>query len=176
MSARRRLASGVGVVLNDRKEEFSYSYVWAVAATAGFVFELARVDRNSVDCRLRALDSTHKRAPQIEVQMKCTSSLTIEQNVVKYVLPVNNYDHLRAKVIVPRLLIVVHVPTAPEHWLIPAGEANAQVQHCAYFRSLRGMPATDNETAVTISIERTSVLTRDTLSTLMTKANNREQL
>lgn len=168
--------TGGGMELNDRKEEFSYSYVWAISATAGFVFELARVDRNSIDCRFRALDSTHKKAPAIEVQMKCTSKLDFDGDDVKFVLPVNNYNHLRARVIVPRILIVVHVPEVAADWLVSGGEQKSEIRYCAYWRSLRGEPATKNEATVTVPIKRTSLFTRSALEAMMDRANKREQL
>lgn len=163
--------------LNDRKEEFSYSYVWAVSAMSGFVFELARVDRNSVDCRFRALDATLKRAPAIEVQMKCTADLNVNEDLVKFSLPVNNYDHLRAKVIVPRILIVVHVPNESKDWISFTDESRTELRHCAYWFNLRGLPPTSNTDEITVSTPRTtSRFNSAALLAMMEKANKRKPL
>lgn len=164
------------VDLNDRKEDFSFSYVWAIAASAGVVFEPARVDRNSVDARLRALDSTHTSAPQIEVQMKCTSTPDRDDAHLKFPLPVKNYNDLRARVIVPRVLIVVVVPSQNVDWIRFDGEHSSTLQHCAYWHSLRGLPSTDNSSTVTVSIPRHSIFDRNALLEMINRANSRRQL
>ncbi|WP_432461110.1 DUF4365 domain-containing protein [Agarivorans sp. QJM3NY_25] len=83
---------------------FSRAYVKAVAAQLGFRSSIPDVDDDSVDLILQGRGlSSGIRNPQIEVQLKCTSKNTGNNEHLKFVLPIKNYNDLRGDgVLCPR--------------------------------------------------------------------------
>jgi hypothetical protein len=89
------------------------------------------------------------RRPKLDLQVKSTSDCTGTEAAIHYPLKRKNYDELiLADLLTPRLLVLVVVPQDPPAWLTAAPEALV-LRHCAYWVSLRGLPARDNETSVT---------------------------
>ena len=71
-------------------------------------------------------------------------------------MKLKNYDDLRpTDVLVPRILIVVLVPGSLTDWLNHS-EQELAMRNCGYWLSLRGEPATNNTTNVTVNIPRAS--------------------
>jgi hypothetical protein len=64
--------------ISQRKEQFSFTYVRAVATVAGNSVSETPVDDDSIDLAIagRVADGI-PRPPRIELQVKCTSSKTI---------------------------------------------------------------------------------------------------
>jgi Domain of unknown function (DUF4365) len=86
---------------------------------------------------------------------------------IRYSLKRKNYDHLiLTDVLAPRILVVVIVPQEIEEW-IALSEEQLVLRRCGYWVSLAGQPQSDNETSVTVSVPRASVLTTDALQGLM---------
>ncbi|MEO5365717.1 MAG: DUF4365 domain-containing protein [Magnetococcus sp. WYHC-3] len=84
-------------------------------------------------------------------------------------LKLKNYDDLRdARVMVPRVLVVVRVPRDLAQWA-EASEEQLLLRHCGYWVSLRGEPTTDNATSMTVSVPRNQIFTVDALKVLMTR-------
>jgi Domain of unknown function (DUF4365) len=67
---------------------------------------------------------------------------------------------------IPRILVVVLIPEKPADWLTQS-EAELCIRECGYWFSLRGMPQTQNTSAVTINIPRTNQFTVATLQSMM---------
>jgi hypothetical protein len=165
---------------NSRKELFSYAYVKAVAAVAGY----------SVQEKTRAMDYAGQDLtielpgelagtlfPRFDAQVKCTSSPdVIKENSINFPLPVNNYDKLRnSDVLVPHILIVVLVPEEFRDWM-SVSEEQIVLKKCGYWVSLKGMPATQNRNTVTVALPRTNLLTPDNLTQIMEKIAKGEEL
>jgi hypothetical protein len=157
------------MILNLRKEQFSYAYVHAVCASAGFDYVRKPVDNDSVDVQIMSDRKLVRRAPKIELQVKCTSRVELREEDFSIALPRNNYDDLRdPHVFLPRILVVVLVPKDREEWLAQ-GEDYATLKHCGYWHSLRDAPdPKDPEQGnVTVRIRRDHVFTVAALSQMM---------
>ncbi|WP_449420464.1 DUF4365 domain-containing protein [Phormidium nigroviride] len=107
------------------------------------------------------------RAPRLELQLKSTSKDIQDDNSIRYPLKLKNYDDLRMNdFAIPRILVVVLIPEKPEDW-ITQSEAELCMRDSGYWLSLRGMPETQNTTAVTVTIPRTNQITVAALQLIM---------
>ena len=65
-----------------------------------------------------------------------------------------NYDDLRVEdPLVPRILIVVLVPSQIADWL-DHHESHLELRRCGYWLSLRGLPASNNAKSQTVRLPR----------------------
>jgi hypothetical protein len=160
--------------ITSRQEQFSRSVVYAIASRAGCAVSLRNVDDDSIDLTL--CSKMLGRRPSVDVQLKCTGQDIFEEDVLKFFLDKGNYDDLRLEdVLVPRILIVVTVPTDLEDWL-EHSEEQLVIRKCGYWVSLRGLPPTPNSSGLTVSLPRTNMFTPETLTTIMQKIHNEESL
>lgn len=97
-------------------------------------------------------------------------------SVIRYPLKRKNYDDLRVtNLVTPRVLILVTLPEKIEEWLDLSPDMLA-LRRCAYWVSLAGALATENETTVRVSVPRQSVLTVEELRRLMQRINDGDSL
>jgi hypothetical protein len=159
---------------NQKKDLFSRAYVKAVAAQLGFRSSIPDVDDDSVDLILQGKGFTSGiRNPQIEVQLKCTSQDNRNNEHLKFVLPIKNYNDLRGKgLLCPRYLFVLVVPDDVQEWMFHEN-THTTIMHCCYWVSLMDSPDTSNSTNITIEIPRKNLLTSDSLLALMESASIR---
>lgn len=158
---------------NQQKEQFSIAYVHAVATVAGYTMNQPYVDDDSVDRALSAGGGggTARRL-RVDLQMKCTERNVLSEDSLRFPLRLKNYNDLRVEdVLVPRILVVVIVPPAVEDWLEPS-EQELLLRHCAYWVSLRGMPAADNTASVTVTKPRSQVFSPGALIAMMQRVND----
>jgi Domain of unknown function (DUF4365) len=91
---------------NFRQEEFSKAFVHAVASVAGYSVEIVSVDIDGVDLTFKSTsDHTELASPQLNAQLKCTWTHSVEVNHINYDLKSANYNHLIKRCHVPRILI-----------------------------------------------------------------------
>lgn len=156
--------------LNLRKAEFSIAYTHAIAATAGYALEIVRVDMNSVDVSLVAKEHDSDDVyPRLDLQLKCTARSRSVQQIVHFPLKMKNYNDLRrTKVMYPRILLVLEVPSAVTQWISHGADA-CTLRHHAYWFSLRGMTDQPNVANVTIQIPRTQQFTVQELQAIMNR-------
>jgi hypothetical protein len=104
--------------INQQKEQFSLAYIKAVSSVAGFSLHKPSVDDDSVDIVLAQTGGNGTiRSPRIDAQLKCTSKDVIRENYIKFTLSLKNYNDLRPEnVLVPRILVVVIVPSEIDNW------------------------------------------------------------
>jgi len=158
---------------NDRKERFSLAYISAVAAHAGYqVVESRAIDKDSIDGQLVGDEG---RRPRIEFQAKATAREVLRHDHVRFPLSIKNYDDLRLESRVPRLLIVVVLPTHDDDWLVHS-EDELRVRHCGYWVSLAGRQATTNAASISVIIPRIQMFDTAQLSALMGRADRGEPL
>lgn len=143
------------MTLNDQKEHFSYAYARAVAAAAAVSVARPEVDDDSVDLVLyqKGTGSVF-RSPRLDIQVKCTEdgAVTVSATDIHYPLKLKNYDELRPdNLLIPRILLVVLVPSTLDEWLAHTSEELA-MRRAGYWLSLRGMPKSQNETNVTVCV------------------------
>jgi hypothetical protein len=143
--------------LNAQKELFSVAWVKAVAAVAGFGWAIPHPDEESVDlCLLARGDGLRSWSPRLEVQIKCTAAEPLDsaQPADAFMFPLKrkNYDDLRqVHVYVPRILVVVVVPTDVQDWLNQQ-PSSLELRHCGYWSSLRGWPESENTATVSVPL------------------------
>lgn len=157
---------------NDQKERLSLAYINAVAAHAGYQVVETKIDKGSIDGQFSSDDGF---CPRIDFQAKATSLDIIRGDNIHFPLTVKNYDDLRANVMLPRLLIVVLLPSSAEDWLAHS-EDELRVRRCGYWLSLAGQPQKPNVRSVTVSIPRSQVLDTAQLRALMGRMERREPL
>lgn len=159
---------------NNLKEAFSHAYVRAIAHAAGyFVHEANRSeDDDGVDLTIlsRGAGGT-VRSPRLDLQVKGTAKLGSEdslQDPFPFDLPTKNYDELRssAEFQVPRILVVVIMPDDVAQW-VSATEQDLVMRHCGYWKSLRGEPASDNDTMQRVKLSRSARFHVDQVKEIM---------
>jgi hypothetical protein len=161
---------------SDRKELFSLAFVRAVASAAGFAVSQPESDRESVDLKISGDCTSVDLGPRLEVQVKCTSRDVFGADCLHFPLKIKNYHDLRTEmVLVPRILVVVCVPKEIESW-VTATEFKTILKHSGYWISLRGLPRTENNESVTVSIPRDNRFTPNALVKVMGQISRREKL
>ena len=104
--------------INQQKEQFSITYIRAIAAVAGYSLYRPEIDNDSVDLGILSRGGTGKIfSPRLELQLKCTARDVLEKNSIKYPLIIKNYHDLRVKSLVPRILVIVLVPEKVTDWI-----------------------------------------------------------
>lgn len=165
--------------INLRKEQFSYAHVFAIATAAGYSFQLAPrpLDYDGIDAIIAGRDETNLiRYPRLELQVKSTSAEIISPDSIRYPLPIKNYDDLRIEHLqTPRILVLVLIPADLQDWTRQSDQELC-LRHAAYWISLQGQPASQNQTTVTISIPRQNILNIDALQGLMRRIAAGERL
>ncbi|WP_296817087.1 DUF4365 domain-containing protein [Brevundimonas sp.] len=152
---------------NDKKEALSRAFASAVAAAAGYcTTPPADFDRDSIDLTFSASGPFR---PRLDAQLKASSGLTDAGTTFRFPLPKKNYDDLRAETMVPRILVVLDMPSEAADWLV-VDESNLVLRRCAYWASLSGMPDNDNATTVTVDIPKANRFDPDALADLMERA------
>jgi hypothetical protein len=143
---------------NDLKADFGQAYVRAIAHAAGYFVQEANraVDNDGVDLTLLLRDPTGSvRSPRLDVQLK-TTACAGTADPIPVDLPNKNYEELiDTRLQVPRILVVVAVPTDSATW-VDATDDRLLVRHCGYWHSLRGQPQTTNATTTRVSIARSN--------------------
>ncbi|MDD5412151.1 MAG: DUF4365 domain-containing protein [Methylobacter sp.] len=157
---------------NQKKELFSRAYVKAIAAQVGFRTAIPDVDDDSVDIILKGKGfSSPIRNPQLEVQLKCTAKDNDDPSILKFTLPIKNYNDLRGDDLVcPRYLFVLVVPEDCEDWLTHEQDF-VTVKHCCYWMSIKDFPDKPNTTNISIIIPKSQLLTSKSMRTLMEMAS-----
>ena len=153
---------------SQQKEQFSNAYLQAVTSVAGYSLYKPAVDDDSVDWGIAAKGIIGRiRAPRLELQLKSTSRGVIKDNAISYPLKLKNYDDLRMiDFVIPRILIVVLLPDNLDEW-VQQSEQELCMRYCGYWLSLRGMPETQNTSAVTVTIPRNNQFTVAALESIM---------
>jgi hypothetical protein len=152
---------------NDREEALSRAYIQAIAAGAGYIVATMDFDRDGVDVEIKAGGAMR---PSLGLQLKATINLgTPVGGVFRYPLKRRNYDLLRLPTQVPRLLVVLDLPSDELEWLSITSDALI-LRRCAYWTSLAGALDTDNTGTVTITVPATNSFNIVSLRALMEKS------
>lgn len=163
---------------NLAKEQFSHSFVSAIASIAKFATYKPSVDDDSIDIGfcMKGGGGTI-RSPRLEAQLKCTSADVLKNDCLHFPLLKKNYDELRIEnVHIPRILIVVLVPENIQECIQHSEEEALILKRCGYWISLRGFSESKNQNSVTLNIPRKNIFSVDSLRSIMTKVGNAEIL
>jgi len=154
--------------ISRRQEEFSIAWLYAIASVAGYCVQNIRVDNDSIDALIRQKGNgnVYPKLDHISVQLKCTYAKIPKKSKISFPLSIKNYEDLRGKRMIPRILIVLHVPPSIKKWLEHNGEY-VTLRNCAYWTSLKGQPASKNKRSVTVPIPVKQELTVKELGKMM---------
>jgi hypothetical protein len=147
-------------------EALSRAYVSAIAAAAGYVVSTSDFDRDSVDLVLSAGGAMR---PQLAIQLKATTKIPTRAAQFKFSLSKKNYDDLRTNTRTPRILVVLAMPKSSTSWLSHKVQ-RLILRRCAFWKSLRGLPESENETKIQITLDTSQVFDVPTLVDLMEKS------
>lgn len=155
------------MTLNQQKEQLSAAYVLAVASAAQCSVKEVKVDDDSIDLTIVS-KQTGKiyHAPELNIQLKATARASLCEDKLTFPLKVKNYDELRIKTLVPRILVVMVVPDTPELWIRQA-EFKTQIYRCAYWVNLFGKSPSPNCTSISVELPRENIFTPAVLSRIM---------
>jgi hypothetical protein len=153
---------------NDQMEALSRAYVAAIAAKAGYAMSETNFDRDSVDVTLQAREQMR---PQIGLQLKSTMRVPLKATAFAFPLPIKNYNDLRVRTQVPRILVVLALSANADKWIDHRAE-RLIIRRCAYWKSLLGSPDTQNYTSIAITIDTKHIFDVPTLISLMQKSRN----
>ena len=164
--------------INHRKEQFSRAYVRAIAAVAGFGTGTPEPDHDSIDLVFfkkseEEAEGRNYSAPRVEAQLKCTAQNVIRAGALHFPLEAKNYNELRRKVLVPRILVVHCIPSDIAEWL-EHSEQQLLLRHCSYWVSLRDLPLSTNATRVTVQVPQANKFTPQALSEIMERISRGE--
>jgi len=164
---------------NTQKEEFSYAYIYAITSAAGYALQRTHTPLEQIGIDLIITGDRSPgilRLPQLLVQVKCTSRNLMDDNYLRYPLKVKNYEELRRpNEDPPIVLVVVVVPDEPDDWL-QQSQNELCLKYCGYWISLAGQPATANDQTVTVRIPRQNLFGVQSLTNMMQRISNRENL
>jgi hypothetical protein len=160
---------------NQKKEQFSRAFVQAVAAQVGYRTATPNVDDDSIDLIIKGKAfAAPIRNPQIEIQLKCTANDDENSDILKFALPIKNYNDLRGDdLLAPRYLFILVVPKECKYWIVQKA-CFTKLRHCCYWMSLINLPNVTNSTTVTLSIPKSQIVNAESLTLLMERASNRE--
>jgi hypothetical protein len=150
--------------LNARTEQYSIGYVQVLAAVAGVKIDRYVVDDDSLDVLLSRAGG---RSPHLSLQLKCSADLEPRSDDFSFRLKLKNYDDLRRLTMVPRILVIVHVPPVAEDWLVEMRD-HFLLRHRAYWLNLSGM--TEEKAVTKEDWQKKKVTVRIPTANLLTPA------
>lgn len=146
-----------------KKEQFSIAHLRCLAAFCGLKISREEVDIDSVDVLLSRAGGY---SPQLDIQLKCSAVLHKRDVEFPFTLSAKNYNDLRRSTLVPRMLVVLEVPSDDAMWLSEADD-HLILRHRAYWYNLLGMPEKPDQKTITIRIPSIQILTSATLIQMM---------
>lgn len=116
-------------------------------------------------------------SPKIDVQLKATSQEKIKNSAsqIPFDISKKNYNELRSNTMVPRILIVLFLPSEEKDFF-SFDEDKISLYGKGYWMSLKGMKKINNSSKVRIHIPEIQSLEKETIKELMICAANREDL
>ncbi|NES72190.1 MAG: DUF4365 domain-containing protein [Okeania sp. SIO2D1] len=165
--------------INLQKEEFSYAYIRAVATVVGCVCERTTtpLDQLGVDLIITGLKSPQlQNFPILYAQVKCTSRDVFSNNLIRYPLPIKNYNELSIINRYPAIILIVVIVPKQVNELLQQTEASLCLKRCGYWLSLEGAATTENRESITVSIPRNNLFTPTKLEFIMQKKIRGERL
>ena len=162
--------TGEILTVQHQKEALSVVYVKALAARARYATSTMDYDLDSVDLRIHA-GGRHR--PSLDLQLKASSGLEVgTSGHISFRLPIKNYNDLRVKTMIPRLLVVLDLPKDESQWMIVTDD-ELILRRRAYWLSLQsGFDDAGDQASVTVSLPSSQRLNVESLRLLMAQARN----
>jgi len=160
------------------ESELSIAYVLAIAAHSGFATEVKRIDMDSVDITVEAKGQLTSQsilhAPKIDIQLKASYRCDLsDPDEIPYDLKIKNYNELRGNYLVPRILVVLSLPTSQNDWLTHSIN-ELIMKNCAYWLSLKGFPDENNDTKKRVKIPRNNVFSQTAIKEILERVSERK--
>ena len=176
------VAQGAYLSDKDIKEQLSYAYIHALSSRIGFQCAcLHHPDRDSIDAQIsgRGLlenDST-LRSPVLHLQLKAKPTTIGIAPTFSFQVARKNYDDLRQKSHVPKLLVVFIMPMLEQDWLCVDSD-HMITRKCAYWHNLLGEPSIvpDTQGSKSVNISTSNLLDMDSLRKLMVRVSREEAI
>ncbi len=164
---------------NHRQESLSRAYIQAVAGRCGLNCAFREYDYG-IDVTVHEITRRRNRYIEsgfnLDIQAKSTINAIFDDKFVKYDMEIKTYDDLRdSQVGTPRILVLLALPEKEDEWAL-FSEDQLILKRCAYWLSLKGWPATKNETSVRVSIPRTNRFDVESLARIMEYRRQGEDL
>ena len=154
---------------NYRKSELSFACLSAICAMAGYTCQRGPdPDLDSIDAIVKAGGFAR---PQIDVQLKSTSTPDLKGGVLHFPLSRKNYDDLAGLRQNPAILAVLELPPDPAEWLNCDAE-RLILRRRLWWTSLEGSPPIHTDSR-TVRIPQSQFLTPDSLKELVAEARER---
>ena len=169
---------------NDIESELSYAYLHAVASNAGASCLVATrsLDGNGIDAIITGWgpypNGGYLEEITIHVQLKATIGVPIEKNghFSYFLKEIKQYNDLRAYTVsVPRILVVLFLPTNAAEWL-NISPSELILKKCAYWTSLRGAADPTNKTGETVYLPISQIMNSNNLLEIFAKLSRQEVL
>ena len=163
-----------------QKESLSRAYVQIIAARCGLSWSSPSPDYG-VDIILHNVEEMDGQFVQsgypLEIQVKSTSAAILEKSEVKYDMEIGAFKKLRNPSVVTagRILVLLVLPEDESEWTTVTDE-NLILRRCAYWLSLKGRDAVDNQSKVRINIPRENVFSDRALRDIMSRRDSGEEL
>lgn len=163
--------------ITQQMEQFSRAYVRAIAAQAGCNTSVPDVDDDSIDLELSIKDIPNVKYSRgrLDLQLKSTTDFKISDGKFSFPLPIKNYNDLRGKVVYPRILVVLLLPSLLQNWSRQTQKC-LRLRYCAYWLSLAGYPESHNTTSVTVHLPSDNIFSVEFLQRAMPAITNGESL
>lgn len=162
-----------------RMEQLSRAYAQAVAAMCGCTWSVPTPDYG-VDMTLRRVEFREKGwsevGPVLRIQLRSVRGPSTTPDHVIYDLSADTYKFLRRTTVsVPSILVLLALPADQAEWL-DHSEDRLEFRGCAYWLSLRGMPATANTASVRLRVPRQNQFSPAALGVIMDTIRRRRGL
>ena len=152
-----------------RQEALSRAYIQAVTGKLGMSCSFANFDYG-IDLTINdivELDGHFVESGfRLDIQAKSSVNAEVEKDFVTYKLEVKAYDTLRVETQVPRILVLLVLPTQESQW-VDQDEERLILRKCAYWISLKGRGPITNQARITIRIPRTNLFAVEGLRSIM---------
>jgi len=154
---------------NYRKSELSFACLSAICAVAGYTCQRGPgPDLDSIDAIVKAGGFAR---PQIDVQLKSTSTPDLKGGALHFRLRRKNYNDLARPRQNPAILAVLELPSDPAEWL-NCDEEKLILRRRLWWISLEGKPEIQAG-SITVRITQSQFLTPDSLKDLISDARQR---
>ena len=169
----------MAITEQHRKEDLGQAFVTATIAKAGFTVSYSNHDYG-IDGLIKDIAKAdhgyYETGFGINYQLKSSWDVSFDGNYIVYDLESRNYnDLILERTMLPSILILFVLPENESQWLT-VSEDQMIIKKSAWWCSLKGLPPTHNTSKKRIRIPKNQLLTPDSLTYLMDKVREGEQL